>query len=293
VIIQGITGSIGRHVAERMQSDGYTQLVGGVTPGKGGTNVNGCPVYETVADAVKATGADASLILVPSAFAKEAALEAVSSGLRIAVVYTEGIPVHDSLHVINCAKARGVTLVGPNAAGIAVPGRCNLSEFSTENLRPGSIGIVSKSGTATYEIVRWLSWEYRGISTLACIGGDLVRGLSMADVLGMFGRDGETEAVIIIGEIGGLEEVRAAEIARDIGKPVFSYINGAYAPEGRAMGHAGAIQSSEKDSAAFKQQVLREAGVHVAESLIELPQLLQHVLRGGDGPSTVKRDTSE
>lgn len=277
VVIQGITGSIGRYVAARMTSSGDTNLVAGVTPGKGGQSVESVPVFDTVREASTSAGANTSLIYVPSAFAADAIIESADAGIRLAVVYTEGVPVHAAARAIDYAKSRGMRVIGPNAAGVASPGKANISEFANEWLKKGSIGIVSKSGTLTYDVVKFAS-TYKGISTLACLGGDQVPGTRISEVLPLFEDDPETELVILLGEIGGTDEIVAAEQIKNMAKPVVAYICGYYAPQEKPMGHAGAIQSKHSDTAEAKIAALSAAGAKTVKTRAEILEIVTQII---------------
>lgn len=278
ILIQGITGRTGRAVADELRSDGYTKLVAGATPGRGSTTVASVPVFDTVTDAVEQTGANASFISVPAAMAGDAVYEAIAAGIALIVVYAEGVGTHEAMRFLAVARSRGVLILGPNAAGVVSPGKANVSELSSKvlELRAGDVGVVSKSGTLTYDISRWISTSLSGVSTIACLGGDRLRGVTMADAIGEFNSDPDTKAIVLLGEVGGTEEFDAAEI---IGaKPCFAYIAGRFVPEGRAMGHGGAIQRGQAESADAKRERLRRAGAHVADGVEDLRRLLSRHL---------------
>ncbi len=263
VICQGLTGRQGRYHAERMLRYG-TQLVAGVTPGKGGSEVLGLPVYDLVQDAVDATDADASIIFVPPASAVDAIMEAAKAGISLIVCITEGIPVQDMLALKAALSFYNTRLIGPNSPGIITPGECKMGIMPGQIHQPGIIGIVSRSGTLTYEAVQQTSKVGLGQSTVVGIGGDPVHGLGFIDCLEMFEADRKTKGIILVGEIGGSEEEAAAEyIRRHVRKPVVAYVAGISAPRNRRMGHAGAIVSQAQGSARSKYAALEEAGVMV------------------------------
>jgi succinyl-CoA synthetase alpha subunit len=278
VLVQGITGSEGTRHTRRMVAAG-TNIVAGVTPGKGGQNVDGIPVFDSAAEAVKATGADTSVVFVPPRFAKAAVIEAIDAELALAVVLTEGIPVHDTAAFWAYAKAAGHTtrIIGPNCPGLISPGRSNAGIIPADITGRGRIGLVSKSGTLTYQMM----YELRdlGFSTCVGIGGDPIVGTTHIDCLQAFQDDPETDAIVMIGEIGGDAEERAAEYIRDhISKPVVGYVAGFTAPEGRTMGHAGAIVSGSSGTAAAKQKALEAVGVKVGRTPSETAALMRETL---------------
>jgi succinyl-CoA synthetase alpha subunit len=279
VICQGITGSAGSFHSQQMLAYG-TQLVAGVTPGKGGTKFEGkVPVFDTVAQAVRETGANASVIFVPPPFAADAILEAAAAGIPLVIAITEGIPVNDMVKVKRAMQGSATRLIGPNCPGIITPGECKIGIMPGHIHKKGRIGIVSRSGTLTYEAVHQVTQLGMGQSTAVGIGGDPVHGLNFVDCMQLFAKDPETDAVILIGEIGGGEEEDAAAwIKANYKKPVVGFIAGATAPPGKRMGHAGAIISGGKGTAKDKMAALQAAGVHLAAGPHELGRTMQRVL---------------
>ncbi|MGM9986536.1 MAG: succinate--CoA ligase subunit alpha [Bacillaceae bacterium] len=266
VIVQGITGSQGLFHSKQMLEYG-TQIVGGVTPGKGGTTIEGVPVFDTLAQAVAETGANASVVYVPPAFAADAIMEAIDAQLDIVICITEGIPVLDMVKVKKYMEGKTTRLVGPNCPGVITPEECKIGIMPGYIHRKGHVGIVSRSGTLTYEAVHQLTVAGIGQSTAVGIGGDPVNGTNFIDVLTAFNEDPDTYAVIMIGEIGGTAEEEAAEwVKANMTKPVVGFIGGQTAPAGKRMGHAGAIISGGKGTAAEKIRTMRECGIEVADT---------------------------
>lgn len=274
VIVQGITGRDGSFHTGKMLEYG-TNVVGGVTPGKGGEMVHGVPVFETVREAVDATGADASVIFVPARFAKQALLEAASAPLKLVVCVTEGIPTLDVMEAYEALKANGTRLIGPNCPGITSPGACKIGIMPSQIFEQGRIGVMSRSGTLTYEIVSTLTAAGLGQSTCIGIGGDPVIGTRYIDLLQQFEADPDTDAVVMVGEIGGQDEIIAADFFRKkMTKPIVAFIAGLTAPAGKRMGHAGALVGGEDETAASKIMKLEAAGIPVARIISDVPRLL-------------------
>ncbi|MDR7484852.1 MAG: succinate--CoA ligase subunit alpha [Armatimonadota bacterium] len=275
VLVQGITGYQGEFHTRRMLEFG-TKVVAGTSPGKGGQAVAGVPVFDTVAEAVERTGATASCIFVPARGAKDAALEAIASRLDPVVIITEHIPVHDAIRIVAAARAARVSVVGPNGPGVTSPGRCKIGIMPNHLFRRGGVGLVSRSGTLTYEIVAGLTRAGLGQSTALGLGGDPVVGLTFQEAIRLFNEDPETEAIVMVGEIGGSAEEEAARfIQASVRKPVVGYIAGLTAPPGKRMGHAGAVISGGEGTAQAKIAALQAAGVRV----VELPGRVADALR--------------
>lgn len=278
VICQGFTGQQGTYHSEQAIAYG-TKMVGGVTPGKGGQEHLGLPVFDTVKQAVEATQADASVIYVPAAYCKDSILEAVDAGIKLIVCITEGVPTLDMLEIKYYLRNKTAKLIGPNCPGIITPGECKIGIMPGNIHTPGKIGIVSRSGTLTYEAVKQTTDYELGQSTCIGIGGDPIPGMTFIDVLQMFQADPRTEGILLVGEIGGTAEEEAAEyISNNVNKPVVAYIAGVTAPIGKRMGHAGAIISGGKGTAAEKYRALEDAGVRTVRSPTELGKIMAKVL---------------
>ncbi|SMC26205.1 succinyl-CoA synthetase (ADP-forming) alpha subunit [Desulfacinum hydrothermale DSM 13146] len=273
VLVQGITGREGQFHTKQCVAYG-TQVVAGVTPGKGGQDVDGIPVFNTVEKAVKETGANCSMIFVPPPFAADAILEAVDAGVALVVAITEGIPVRDMLTVKNYLQGSGTRLIGPNCPGIITPDQCKVGIMPGPIHKPGPVGVVSRSGTLTYEVVHQLTLQGIGQSTCVGIGGDPVNGTNFIDCLQAFQEDPETQAIVMVGEIGGSAEEEAARfVSQQVTKPVVGFVAGLTAPPGRRMGHAGAIISGSSGTAQGKIQAMKEAGITVVENLGKLGEI--------------------
>ncbi len=274
VLVQGITGHQGQYHTKAMLDFG-TNVVGGVTPGKGGQEVHGRPVFDTMKEAVEATGANSTCVLVPRKFALGAVMDAIEAGIGLHVVITEHIPVHDVMRFVQRASDAGQRVIGPNCPGVASPGRGKIGILPDNIFKQGKVGVVSRSGTLTYEIVNSISEYGLGQSTCVGLGGDPVTGTSFIDALAMFEEDPGTEQMVMVGEIGGSAEEEAAAYIRDnVSKPVFAYIAGRSAPPGKTMGHAGAIVSGAKGDAASKIAALEAAGIGVAVWPADIPRMI-------------------
>ena len=279
VVVQGITGRDGSFHAKLMKEYG-TNVVSGVTPGKGGLQVEGIPVFNTMKEAVKETGANTSVIFVPAPFAYDAIIEAADSGVKLIVAITEGIPVHDMMKAKKYVMEKGVRLIGPNCPGLITPEEAKVGILPGHIFKRGRVGVISRSGTLTYEIVSHITNYGFGESTAIGIGGDPIIGSRFIDILRLFKEDDETEAVVIIGEIGGTDEQKAAEyIKNELGKPAVAFIAGRTAPKEKRMGHAGAIIQGSEGTAEEKIKVFEEAGVHVAKEPEEVAMLLSDILK--------------
>jgi len=277
LVVQGATGREGSFHTLRNRAYG-TDVVAGVTPGKGGQDLEGIPIFDTVAEAVEETGANTSMVFVPARFAADAIYEDVEAGIETVICIAEGLPAHEMLRIFNYIKPRGITMLGPNCPGALSPGKANVGIIPAEIFREGRIGLVSRSGTLTYQIGHELTQLGLGNSTIVGIGGDPVVGSSFIDVLAKFEADDETEVVVLVGEIGGAEEEKAAEfIGSEMTKPVVGYIAGFSAPPGKTMGHAGAIISGTAGTAEGKKEALEAHGVRVGTTPTEAAQLAAEV----------------
>jgi succinyl-CoA synthetase alpha subunit len=280
LVVQGLTGSEGRFHGLRNRSHG-TDVVAGVTPGKGGQDVDGIPVFDSVAAAVHETAANTAMVFVPAPFAADAMYEAVGSGVHTVVCITEGVPAHEMLRLHGFVEGRDVRIVGPNCPGALSPGKANVGIIPAEIFREGSVGLVSRSGTLTYQIGHELTQLGLGCSTIVGIGGDPIVGSSFVDVLRLFEADEQTEQVIMVGEIGGDEEEKAAAfIEAEMSKPVVGYIAGYSAPPGKTMGHAGAIISGSAGTAAAKKEALEARGIRVGKTPTEAAQIVAEIVGG-------------
>ena len=279
ILVQGMTGHQGTFHSLAMMEFG-SKIVAGVVPGRGGDKVNGVGVFDAVSQAVRSTGADASVVFVPARQTKDAVIEALDGGIKTVVIISERVPQHDSVLMIQYAKLKQASILGPNCPGLASPGRGKMGIMPNMIFKKGSTGVVSRSGTLTYEIVNELSESGIGQSTCIGIGGDPIIGTDFVDVLEMFQEDPETEGIVLVGEIGGTAEEEAADfITRKVRKPVVAYITGRTAPAGKRMGHAGAIISRGKGTAQSKVSALMEAGVEVAKIPNEVPKLLKAAMK--------------
>ena len=279
ILIQGITGQTGRLFAEKMVVH-RTPIVGGVTPGKGGSRVADVPVFDTMREAVAATGANAVLSCIAPAYIVDGLYEVVGAGIPLAVLYIENIPVHDAIRMCAYASARGTRILGPNSAGAVSPGRANMSDLNDANLRPGRVGIVSKSGTLTYEVIEELHRHGLGESTVVCLGGDRVIGTNYVEVLRLFEDDPDTDLVVLVGEPGGGLEYAAAEQAGKMRTPVIAYITGQGSPRDARMGHAGAVVGDdERSRPQNKMQAFSSAGIEVAPLVTDIGAMVAHRLQ--------------
>jgi len=277
VLVQGITGRVGSFQTEIMLDYG-TKIVAGVTPGKGGTETHGIPVYDFIEEALRDHEVNAAISFVPARFAKDAAIEAIDNGIPFLVLTAEGIPDHDVITILNYAAAKGTTVLGPDTPGLVSPGKCKLGVHPNRVLKEGHVGVVSKSGALSYEVCRVLVEHGIGQSTVVGIGGGPLWGMSQKDVLKMFQADPETEVVVLLGEVGGtMEQEAAAFIERGMDKPVISLIVGRAAPKGAQMGHAGAIIEGEEGTAQSKIKALKKAGATVVSSPSQIPQIITRI----------------
>lgn len=278
LVVQGFTGREGQFHSQQMMEYG-TNIVAGVTPGKGGTEVLGVPVFDTVREAKEATGANASIIFVPARFCKDAVIEAVDAQIPLIVTITEGIAAQDTIYAVNLVKQRGLRMIGPNCPGIITPGQCKLGILPGDIFTAGGVGLISRSGTLTYEIVDELTRAGLGQSTCIGIGGDQTPGMTFMDALPLFEADPETKVVVLVGEIGGSDEEIAADyIKSEMKTPVVGFISGRTAPPGKRMGHAGAIISGRTGTPQAKVDALLEAGVKVADTTHDIPALVKAAL---------------
>ena len=278
IIVQGITGHQGSFHTGEMLKFG-AKVVAGVTPGKGGQKVHGVPVYDTVEEAM-VQEPEATMITVPARFVKDAAFEAMYHGIRVVYILTEKVPLHDALEIVSYARTHGHIVIGPNGPGITLPGKTKMGIMPNHIFREGTVAVASRSGTLTYEIVNALTLNDYGQSVVIGLGGDRITGLNFVDVLELFEKDDDTEAIVLVGEIGGTAEEEAAEyIKKNVSKPVVAYIAGRSAPPGKRMGHAGAIITRGRGTAESKIKAFNEAGVPVAEFPWEIPQVLKKVYK--------------
>jgi len=275
VLVQGITGYQGLYHAKLMKNYG-TDVVGGTRPGKGGEMVDGFPIFDSVLEAVHQTGANASVIFVPAKFTKLAAFEAIDAGIELLVIVTEGVPVVDTMEIINRAKNSNTIVVGPNCPGLMTPGEAKIGIIPGDIVQSGNIGVVSRSGTLTYEVAHQLNNSNLGVSTIFGIGGDPIKQTNFKEALQLFNDDSSTEKIVLIGEIGGdAEEIAAEYIKNNVQKPVIAFIAGKTAKEGKTMGHAGAIVQGDVGTAEGKIKALSEAGAKIADKLSDIPNLLK------------------
>ncbi|MEW6014929.1 MAG: succinate--CoA ligase subunit alpha [Candidatus Zixiibacteriota bacterium] len=274
VMVQGITGGAGKFHAKRMMEYG-TNIVGGTSPGKGGTSVEGKPVFDTAFECVKVAGADTSVIFLPAPFVKEAAIEAIRAGVKLVVVIPEHIPIQDMMVVRKEAVKNGVTVIGGNTAGIITPGECNIGIMPDIAFAPGRVGTVSRSGSITYYVADTLTRTGYGETTCVGLGGDPVLGSTFDEILWMFEQDNKTKAVVMTGEIGGVYEERAVDTIKKMKTPVIAMIGGIFAPPGKRMGHAGAIVEGKMGTAKEKLEILASAGAHPAKTFLDIPEILK------------------
>ncbi len=279
VLVQGITGNQGTFHTDLMVRYG-TRLVAGTSPGKGGQEVSGVPVYNTVDQAMQNHGPNASVLFIPAPFVRDAAFEAIAAGVDLLVIITEGVPLHDAMEVMAYAAAEGTRVLGPNTFGVLTPGRCKIGIMPGHVFARGDIGLVSRSGTLSYEIAHSLAAAGLGVSTAVGMGGDRVVGISFVDALKDFEHDDETEAAVLVGEIGGTAEEEAAEFIKTMDTPVVAYLAGRSAPPGKRMGHAGAIVEGDRGNYSSKKQALQEGGALVADLPWEVPGLVRELTGG-------------
>ncbi len=292
VLVQGITGNQGAFHTKQMLAYG-TRVVAGTSPGKGGQEVEGVPVFDTAEEAVEARGANASVIFVPAAFAKDTIFDAIDNGIKTVVAITEGIPVHDAMEIMAFARAHEAVVIGPNTFGVISPGKCKIGIMPNQIYAPGKVGVVARSGTLSYEIAASLTQAGLGQTTVVGMGGDRVVGLSFIDVLKRFQADPETEGVVLIGEIGGRAEEEAAEYIKGMTKPVVAYLAGKAAPPGKRMGHAGAIIERGRGTFDSKVKALEAGGAAVADLPWQVPELLKGRLasaKAGGGETAATRN---
>ncbi|MEM3770065.1 MAG: succinate--CoA ligase subunit alpha [Candidatus Bathyarchaeia archaeon] len=277
VLVQGITGRVGS-IQTKLMLEYRTKIVAGVTPGKGGTTVYNVPVYDTVEEAVAKTSADTSILFVPAAFTKDAVIEAVDAGIKLIIAIPEHVPVHDTVRMVEYAKNKNARIIGPTTPGIISPGKTKIGIMPANVFYEGNVGIISRSGTLLYEIAGNLSLAGIGQSTCLGIGGDPVVGTSLTEVLQMFQEDDQTKLIVIVGEIGGIQEEEASSFVKKMDKPVIAYIAGRSAPPGQRMGHAGAIILGEKGTAESKIKALKKAGVKIARKPADIVSIVKTLL---------------